>query len=338
MPVTTTCLLRADCAADLARAAEMLRAGQLVAIPTETVYGLAADARQPRAVAGIFAAKGRPAFDPLIVHVPDLAAADTWVELEPEARKLAEAFWPGPLTLVAPRRPETAIGDLVCAGLPSLGIRVPDKASTLALLRACGLPLAAPSANRFGSISPTSAADVQAELDGRIEAILDDGACERGIESTVVKIEHGRAVVLRLGALPASAIAETLGVAEVEVRCGTSHPGQAPEAPGQVERHYAPATPLGLFKDWADLPAKPAPNLGLLTFGEVPAHVTGAYAAVRHLSRQGDSVEAAAHLFAALRALDGSGVEGIHAILPPEDAQGGLGPAIRDRLTRAAVR
>lgn len=325
--------LHADRPADLAAAAGILRAGGLVALPTETVYGLAGNALDERAVAGIFAAKGRPAFDPLIVHVPTLAHAEKLAQFGDAERKLAEAFWPGPLTLVVERKPTGGIGDLVTAGLPHVGIRIPAKHAALELLRDCGLPLAAPSANRFGSISPTDAAHVMMELDGRIAAVLDAGPCERGIESTVVKFEDGKPVVLRLGALSVAAIARALGLAEaqVEVRRGTSKPGEALPAPGMTDRHYAPRTPMRLLAPGTTgLQARG--SAGLLAFSQSR---TG-FQSVEVLSPAGDSVEAAANLFAAMRTLDAAGCDEIWAELAPEDAPGGLGPAINDRLRRAA--
>ena len=310
-----------------------LRQGGLVAMPTETVYGLAANAQDERAVARIFSAKERPAFDPLIVHVPSLDQAEAYASFDPVSYRLAQAFWPGPLTLVLERKPEGGIVDLVTSGLSTVGMRVPAKPAAIALLREAGVPLAAPSANRFGSVSPTSAAHVLEELGGRIDAVLDAGPCERGIESTVVKVEDGKPVILRLGALSVAAIAKELGLneAQVEVRQSSSRPGEAMQAPGMTDRHYAPKTKLRLVNE-AQLSHRPSPRVGLLAFTEARP----GFHAMEILSEKGDSVEAAANLFAHLRLLDGAECSEIWAELAPSDAPGGLGAAINDRLKRAA--
>lgn len=334
MPATTPILDGNDPAA-IDRAAVLLRDGHLLAMPTETVYGLAGHALDPAAVASIFAAKDRPSFDPLIVHVPDLSAAKQLAGFDPLALKLAEAFWPGPMTLVLPRKAN--VPDLVTAGLNSVGLRVPDHPVALALLNAAGVPLAAPSANRFGSISPTTAAHVQRELDGKLAAIVDGGPCERGVESTVVRVEDGRAVVLRLGALSVEELEAVIG--PVEVRRATSNPGsnaQAPRpAPGMTDRHYAPGTPMRLIAsiDALDGLSMQDERVGLLGIGELSRY-REQFAKVCSLSETGDLNEAAAKLFATLRVLDAAGLDRIIAAEVPET---GLGRAINDRLRRGSA-
>lgn len=303
----------------IARAAQALAAGRLVAFPTETVYGLGADAREANAVAKIFAAKDRPQFNPLIVHVPDLETAESLAEFGTEARALAAAFWPGPLTIVAPKRPEGGITDLVTAGLGTVALRVPAHPVARALLDKARLPIAAPSANRSGRISPTEAGHVAAELGDIPDVILDGGPCARGLESTVVSVVGERSTLLRLGAVPRSEIERVLG-----------HPidlaaQDAPIAsPGQLERHYAPQTPVRLNATTI------VPGEALLAFG--PNVPDGADTTI-NLSPAGDLNEAAARLFAALRSLDESGARAI-AVMPIPDE--GLGEAINDRLRRAA--
>ena len=313
-------ILRPD-AAGVIRAAELLRAGRLVAFPTETVYGLGADARDGRAVAEIFAAKGRPRFNPLIVHVEDRDAAGRLVDLPKAAGKLARAFWPGPLTLVAPMRDTAGIADLVTAGLPTLAVRVPAHPLARALLAAFEGPVAAPSANPSGQVSPTTAAHVMAALGGRIAAVIDGGPCDVGLESTIVGFEEGGAVLLRPGGVPAEAIEEVLG------KPLAARDGEAVTAPGQLASHYAPGARLRLNAD--------APRSGeaWLGFGLDPDAIAGP---TRNLSPTGDLVEAAANLFAHLRALDAeTGSGGTIAVAPVPDH--GLGRAINDRLARAAA-
>lgn len=303
----------------ISQAAQALARGEIVAFPTETVYGLGANARDADAVAKVFAAKERPRFNPLIVHVANIAAAESYAELDETARKLAAAFWPGPLSLVLPKRADSGIADLVTAGLDTIALRAPNHPVAQALLAACKLPLAAPSANRSGRISPTEAAHVAAEL-GKVPAmILDGGRCERGIESTVVRVTGGTPVLLRLGAVPRD---------EIEAVLGHSLPTAAEDAPvaspGQLERHYAPATPLRL--NATDVRAGEA----LLAFG--PNVPPGARETI-NLSEGGDLAEAATKLFASLRALDETGPSAI-AVMPIPDER--LGEAINDRLRRAA--
>ncbi|MDF1855336.1 L-threonylcarbamoyladenylate synthase [Pseudooceanicola sp.] len=312
MPQTR--LLSAD-APDIAAAAALLAAGGRVAFPTETVYGLGADARNDRAVAGIFAAKQRPSFNPLIVHVADAAAVRDLVEMSPEAAALAAAFWPGPLTLVLPLRQGSGIAPLVTAGLTTLGVRVPDHPIAQALLRAYAGPVAAPSANLSGRISPTEATHVRDGLGGRIEAIVDGGSCGVGVESTIVGFDaDGTARLLRPGGIPIEAIEAALGTALLTAK------GAGITAPGQMESHYAPRGQLRLNATEA------RPGETLLGFGPVTGDLT--------LSASGDLHEAAAALFRQLHALDASGAARIAVAPIPEH---GLGRAINDRLRRAAA-
>jgi len=303
-------------------AAALLRAGALVAFATETVYGLGADARNAAAVAAIFEAKGRPHFNPLICHFPDAESAWAEVHTNQRALALAAAFWPGPLTLVLPRRADCRIDLLAGAGLDTLAVRVPAHEGALALLRAAATPIAAPSANRSGRVSPTTSAHVMAELGGRIAAVLEGGDCAVGLESTVLDLAGGGAALLRPGGVPVEAIEAVIG------RVGRSLPldaGPVPtlRSPGMMFSHYAPSLPLRL--NAADV----AGDEALLAFG-LP--ITGA-ARVFQLSESCDLNEAAARLFAGLRALDQAGLRGIAAMPVPGE---GLGPAIRDRLARAA--
>lgn len=313
-------IVAADATA-IAAAAALLRAGALVAFPTETVYGLGADAGNDAAVAGIFAAKGRPRFNPLIVHVGDAAAAAQLVEFDARAQALAARFWPGPLTMVLPRRDAAALSLLVSAGLDTVAIRAPDHPVAQALLRAAGLPIAAPSANASGRISPTTAAHVQAELGGRPAMVLDGGRCRVGVESTIVDLSGNAPVLLRPGGVPLEELEAVLG----PLAMITGDAGSAPRAPGLLRRHYAPRRPLRLNATAA------APGEALLGFG--PAASAGQ--ATLHLSTAGDLVEAAGNLFAMLRTLDAAaGYAGIAVAPIPEH---GLGRAINDRLQRAAA-
>ena len=288
----------------IAQAAELIRNGEPVAIATETVYGLAADATNAAAVARIYEAKGRPSFNPLIVHVPDLAAAESIGEFGPEALELARQHWPGPLTLVVPLKPDAGIASLVTAGLKTIALRVPGHRAMQALLRATGRPLAAPSANASGSISPTRAQHVLKSLGGRIALIVDDGPCERGIESTIVAATGDPLRVLRPGPIVIDAAKSPAGTIE---------------SPGQLPSHYAPSKPLRLNIVNADLDEF---HLG---FGVVHGDAT--------LSRSGDLTEAAARLFDLLHQADDSLKPRI-AVAPVPDE--GLGAAINDRLRRAA--
>lgn len=316
----TTAPLVAATADNIARAAEILRRGGLVAFPTETVYGLGGDAADDRAVAAIFEAKGRPKFNPLIVHLPDAEAAFALGVASEIARKLAAAFWPGPLTLVLPRAPGCPVSLLASAGLDSLAVRVPRHPVAQALLRAAGRPLAAPSANRSGKVSPTTAHHVAESLGGRVALILDGGACPVGIESTVVDVSGPVPVLLRPGGVTQEEIEAAIG------KLAAAAPAATPKSPGQLESHYAPALPLRL--DARD--AKP--DEAFLAFG--PDAPAGARVTL-NLSPPGNLVEAAAHLFAMLRQLDASGCRAIAVMSIPET---GLGRAINDRLRRAASR
>ena len=305
----------------IAEAAACLRAGGLVAMPTETVYGLAADATDERAVAAIYAAKGRPRFNPLIAHVADAAAAGREGRLDDFARRLIEAFWPGPLTIVAPVAATCRVSQLARAGLDTLALRCPDHPVAQALIAAAGVPLAAPSANRSGRLSPTTAAHVAADLDGRVDWILDGGPARRGVESTIVACLGGAPRLLRPGALTSERVEAALGVA-----LDRATPGRAPIAPGQLASHYAPRARLRL-------------GARRLQAGEAALDFAGALAdagaAVRlDLSPSGDLDEAAARLFACLRALDDDGAARIAVAPIPER---GLGAAINDRLRRAAA-
>lgn len=309
----------------VARAAALLRAGQLVAFPTETVYGLGADARNPAAVAAVFAAKGRPSFNPLISHFPDADSAFSEVLADGRARALAARFWPGPLTLVLPRAPASRIDPLAAAGLETLALRVPAHPLALALLRAAGVPVAAPSANRSGGVSPTTAEHVLAGLDGRLAAVLDGGPCAVGVESTVLDLSTPAATLLRPGGIPREAIEALIGPVAVAGAFG----GEAARpSPGMLLSHYAPGLPLRLAA------REVAADEALLAFGP-PLPGAGA---VWQLSEAGDVVEAASRLFAGLRWLDAEGarlgLNGIAAMPVPMD---GLGAAINDRLGRAAA-
>ena len=301
-------------------AAAHLRAGRLVAFPSETVYGLGADATNSAAVASIFEAKGRPRFNPLIVHVPDAQAAARYVTLDALAQKLAAEFWPGPLTLVLPGKPTSGISDLVTAGLDTVAIRVPSHDIARALLREAGIPIAAPSANRSGHVSPTTAAHVAADLTDKLALILDGGPTQHGLESTVVAIAGGVVTILRPGAVTADQIEAVTGVRAVRSYEG----GDRPQSPGQLASHYAPS--CGVRLDAATV----GPGEALLAFG--PAQPATGGPAI-NLSPSGNLVEAATNLFAALRALDQPKVTCIAVMPIPET---GLGEAINDRLRRAA--
>jgi L-threonylcarbamoyladenylate synthase len=308
-------------------AARCLAAGGLVAFPTETVYGLGADAANGEAVARLYAAKGRPAFNPLISHVPNIDAARHLGRFDPAAARLADAFWPGPLTLVLPRTADCPVADLATAGLDTIAVRVPDHAVARDLLAAFGRPVVAPSANRSGHLSPTTAQHVLADLRGRVDLIVDGGATPVGVESTIVAC-LGEPLLLRPGGVPRAEIERVLGKRLVESLAPTSDEGEAPLAPGQLASHYAPAAALRL--DAHNLNAGEA----LLAFGTpLPAGAERA-ALVLNLSSRGDLIEAAANLFSHLRALDVVGVAAIAVMPVPHE---GLGEAINDRLLRAAA-
>ena len=290
----------------ITEAARLILAGEPVAIATETVYGLAADATNAEAVARIYEAKGRPAFNPLIVHVPDLAEAEHIGRFDEEARALAEQHWPGPLTLVVPLNDGAPIAPLVTAGLPTIGLRVPAHPAMQALLHAAGRPLAAPSANASGAISPTRAEHVLKSLGGRIPLVVDAGPTERGLESTIVAATGGPLRLLRRGPIGVEAIENT---------------GSSIEAPGQLASHYAPSKPLRLDAESA------TDGEYLIGFGSIAGDAS--------LSPSGDLVEAAARLFDLLHQADASNHRRIAVAPVPND---GLGAAINDRLRRAATR
>ena len=296
----------------ISQAASLLRGGALVAFATETVYGLGADARNGAAVAQVYAAKGRPSFNPLIVHVPDTDSAQKYVEWSDQAQMIADAFWPGALTLVLPLRKGHGLASLVTAGLPTLAIRVPNHPTATALLRAAEAPVAAPSANPSGQISPTTARHVLAGLDGKIGAVLDDGPCTVGLESTIVTLSPVP-TLLRAGGVPAEDIEAVLG-------CPLSVPtSDTITAPGQLASHYAPNAKVRLNAKFADF------GEVFLGFGPMKSDL--------NLSETGDLTEAAANLFDYLHRLDESGKPIAVAPIPMT----GLGVAINDRLSRAAA-
>src|ERR1700704_1561362 len=304
----------------IGRAAQLLRAGELVAFPTETVYGLGGDATSETAVARIFAAKGRPHFNPLIVHVPGLPEAEPLAAFDERACEAARRFWPGPLTLVLPRRPDGGLSLIAGAGLDTVALRAPAHRVARQLRRAGGKPIAAPSANRSGRVSPTNAAHVAGEFDAGVAVILDGGACPIGLESTILDLTGAVPVLLRPGGVSLEELVAVFG------EIGTPSAGEkTPRAPGRLPSHYAPSLPLRLDAREA------RPGEALLVFGpEAPP----GFAEVLWLSRTGDLTEAAANLFAMLRRLDRARFTGIAVMPIPEH---GLGRAINDRLRRAAA-
>lgn len=310
---TRPALVAAD-QAGIARAAGLLVAGHPVAVPTETVYGLAARADQTDAVAAIYRAKGRPDFNPLIVHVSDRPAAERLAIFDDRASRLAAAFWPGPLTLVLPLQPDARLAPAVTAGLPTVALRCPAHPAMRALLAATELPLAAPSANRSGAVSPTTASHVASSLAGRIDLVVDGGACPAGIESTIVGLTDGGWAILRPGPVSSERIAAILGSAPATPQSGVI------QAPGQLASHYAPGKPVRLGASTA------AADEFLIGFGTVPGAVS--------LSATGDLAEAAARLYACLHAAAASPLPRVAVSPVPE---GGLGTAINDRLRRAAA-
>jgi len=312
MSAILTNLRKAD-PASISAAAAILRGGGLVAFPTETVYGLGADATNGEAVASIFTAKRRPRFNPLIVHVQGRAQAETFAAFSPEARKLADAFWPGALTLVLPRRADSALSLLVSAGLDTVAIRAPSHALARQLIAETGRPIAAPSANASGRVSPTTAAHVAEELGDAVDLILDGGRAALGIESTVIGFESGKPVLLRPGAVAREDIEKVIGPLGAPS-------GASISSPGQLESHYAPRATLRLNVHDAEA------GETLLSFGEMQGAM--------NLSPTGDLKEAAANLFAMLRKLDASGAVRIAVAPIPLH---GLGEAINDRLLRAAA-
>lgn len=299
--------------AAIAQAARLILAGEPVAVPTETVYGLAADATNPEAVARSYAAKGRPSFNPLIVHVRDLEEAELYAVFPDAARAVAAALWPGPVTLVLPLREEAGLAAAVTAGLPTVALRCPAHPAMQSLLAACNRPLAAPSANASGRISPVTAQHVLASLGGRVPLILDAGPCARGLESTIVRIDGDDVSLLRPGPVSLADIAAVAGLTERAATGGI-------QAPGQLASHYAPTKPLRLD-------AKDAgPGEWLIGFGAIAGDDT--------LSAHGDLQEAAANLFSALHRAEASGAKRIAVAPIPQE---GIGLAIGDRLHRAAA-
>ena len=311
-------------AESVAAAAACLRGGGLVAMPTETVYGLAADATSDRAVAAIYAAKGRPRFNPLIAHCADVASAERLATFDAAARRLARAFWPGPLTLVVPVAADCRVSLLARAGLDSLALRVPSHPVARALIAAAGVPLAAPSANRSGRVSPTRAEHVAADLDGRVDWILDAGPTPLGVESTIVACLGGAPRLLRPGALARERVEAQLGFALAAA--APSSEAAAPRAPGALKSHYAPRAAVRLKATTTTEDEAALDFAGALAGGAARVRLD--------LSPAGDLDEAAANLFAYLRALDATGVATIAAATVP---QRGLGAAINDRLRRAAA-
>lgn len=311
--------------ANILKAAALIRAGGVVAFPTETVYGLGADGLNPEACARIFEIKGRPRFDPLILHECSAARArKLFSEVPPAALRLMKKFWPGPLTLVLPKA--RSVPDIVTAGLPTVAVRVPASPHALQFIKAAGRPIAAPSANSFGRLSPTSAAHVKKQLGGRPDLILDGGKTRIGVESTIIAFEKGRPVLLRPGGLPLEEIEKAAGRAAAPAKGRKGRP----QAPGCLKKHYAPAAKLRLIARGRAV--KGGARAAYLAFSEKPA---GDFLAVSVLSRRGDLREAAANLFSALHKLESSGAAVIYAERVPAR---GLGRAIMDRLKRGSRR
>ena len=312
------------------RAVELLQQGEIVAVPTETVYGLAADALNPDAAIKIFEAKERPRFDPLIVHLPHLDWLQRLANVPTYIRKLTDAltqtFWPGPLTIVLPK--SDLVPDVVTAGLDTVATRISAHPVFGDVVRAFGRPIAAPSANRFGRISPTDAAHVFDELDGRVELIIDGGATHHGIESTVIGLNRGAIQILRPGPVTAAQLAP---FAKVEMVA----PSKTISAPGQLPIHYAPRTPLRLIEDTDSFHPAPGQRVGLLRWSSAKQDLAGGYCMIRYLSRRDDLREAALNLFRYLRELDAAELDLIVAERVPEE---GVGVAINDRLRRGAGR
>ncbi len=331
-----TVVLSTDTPDLLARAADraiaLLKDGEVIALPTETVYGLAANALRPNAVAKIFETKERPKFDPLICHLPDL----DWLNLltkvpaesAPLVERLTEAFWPGPLTLVLPKR--DTVPDIVTSGLPTIAVRMTVHPVFREVLERFGKPLAAPSANRFGRISPTTAEHVVKELGGRIPLVLDGNATLHGIESTIVAVDGESLRILRNGPITKEELSRFGPVSDA-----APGEGMAPEAPGQLESHYAPVTPLKIIEPWQaqQVEIPDGKRVGLLAW-DAPV-VTDRFAMQEVLSHKGDIREAAATLFAKMRKLDEAGLDAIYAIMVPAT---GLGVAIMDRLRKAEAK
>ena len=315
----STDLVVAAIAESIDRAATVLRGGGLVAFPTETVYGLGADGTDDKAVARIYEAKGRPRFNPLILHVADKAAAERLVIFDDRADQLADRFWPGALTMVLPKRRGSPISRLACAGLDTAALRCPAHPVARSILTKAGLPIAAPSANSSGRISPTTAQHVAKDLNGAVDLIIDGGPCPIGIESTILDLSTEDAGLLRPGGVAIADIEAVIGPVAIALESEAN-----PKSPGRLARHYAPSTVLRLDA------ASVAPDEALLAFG--PSQPGGALV-TKNLSASGDLVEAAANLFAMLHELDAAGASAIAVMPIPND---GLGAAINDRLRRAA--
>jgi L-threonylcarbamoyladenylate synthase len=325
-PYRPTQLLSTD-DAGIAQAAALVRAGGLVAFPTETVYGLGADAANPTAIAHLYQAKGRPAFNPLIAHVGDLAAARKIARFDAAAEELAQAFWPGPLTLVLPKADNCVVADLATAGLDTVAVRVPAHAVAREILRAFGGPVVAPSANLSGHVSPTTAAHVESDLAGKIDLIVDGGPVEVGVESTIVGCFE-QPMLLRPGGVPREEIERVLGHALAQPPQEIESDSAQPLAPGMLASHYAPRTRVRLNA------TEIAAGEALLAFGLHRLHGANDAVAMMNLSARGDLDEAAANLFGYLRSLDAKGAKTIAVMPIPNE---GLGEAINDRLRRAAV-
>ncbi len=321
-------MMQAIVGRDVLKAGELLRAGRLVAFPTETVYGLGANALNPEAVARIFEAKGRPHFDPLIVHVRSISDLETLVAAFPEtAQRLAERFWPGPLTMVLPKTSQ--VPDLVTAGLPTVAVRLPGHPIAQQLLEAAGVPIAAPSANRFGRLSPTRAEHVLEQLGERIDYILDGGPCEVGVESTVLDLTTTPPRLLRPGGIALEDLEDVLGEIETARQI---REGETPAAPGMLTKHYAPKTRVVVIdslNEWRMNRSRSA----LLTLAPLGDVECDGFLTVETLSPTGDLREAATKFFATMRRLDDAGAEQILALRFPNH---GLGRALNDRLERAA--
>jgi L-threonylcarbamoyladenylate synthase len=319
-----TRVLKADSAA-VGEAVRCLAAGGLVAFPTETVYGLGADATNGQAIARLYEAKGRPAFNPLIAHVAAIGAAQEIARLDPDAERLAASFWPGPLTLVLPKTARCPVAELATAGLDTVAVRVPQHAVAQNLLAAFGRPIVAPSANRSGHVSPTRAAHVLADLRGRVDIIIDGGATSVGIESTIVAC-LGEPMLLRPGGVSREAIERALSRPLADRSAAADD--ATPIAPGMLTAHYAPRTRLRLDADAV------AAGEALLAFGPTLAEGAAGAASILNLSTRGDVIEAATNLFSHLRALDAAGATAIAVMPIPRQ---GLGEAINDRLARGAA-
>ncbi|MFH0976455.1 MAG: L-threonylcarbamoyladenylate synthase [Spirochaetota bacterium] len=314
---------------NIRKAAGIIKSGGLVAFPTETVYGLGANALDPIAVSKIFEIKKRPFFDPLIVHIASLPDIEfIAAELGETEQKLAQKFWPGPLTLVL--RKKSIIPEIVTAGLPTVAVRMPASEVARELISAAGVPIAAPSANLFGRVSPTKAEHVFAQLGMDVDLILDGGKCEVGIESTIVKIESGRLVLLRHGGLPVEEIEKATGSTLI-IRDNNSSDIKNTESPGQLPYHYSPVTPIVLVQDIKNIRFDDNSKAGLLLFNG--SGIDLRFKKVEILSETGNLREAAANLFSCMHSLDSAGLDIIYAETIPEN---GLGKAIMDRLTKAA--